>query len=301
MDNGTTINLKFTNRPKNGWGMFKSILAGRPAQAPEERLGVRFESEWLGAMADPKTLARYRRVCGLKEDGRLPMLYVHAMAMPLHMAMFISPSFPLRLFGLLHFSNSTEALRPIRDGERMDLRARIDGITPSPRGQMFTILTDVSVDGTVVWRETSVYLSPLPAGDRKKTDKPAGQASVEPDWGKPVAEWSLKADAGRKFSGPAGDPNPIHMSAITAKMFGFKRAIAHGMYSAARCLAIMERNRPVDGPCRFEVRFKKPLFIPGSVALHTATEEDGTRFVLKVKPRGEPHIDGRFTKAQVWD
>ncbi len=297
MAENTTVTLRFTNRPKNGLGMFATILAGRPSQAPENRLDVHFRSEWLGATADAKSLAGYRRVVGLADDGTLPMLYVHAMAMPLHMAMFTHKAFPLRLFGLLHFSNSITALRPIGDGEKMDLRATIDGIQPSPRGQMFTILTDVSVGGEVVWRETSVYLSPLPAGARKKSEKPAGQSATEPDWGEPVAQWKLGADAGRKFAGPAGDPNPIHMSAFTAKMFGFKRAIAHGMNSAARCLAILQKDHPIDGPCTFEVRFKRPFFIPGSVALHTAADGDATRFVLKVQPKGEPHIDGRFAPA----
>lgn len=294
MAENSTVTLKFTKRPDNGFGMFATILAGRPSQAPDGRLDVHFSSQWLGATADGKTLAGYRKVVGLPEDGNLPMLYIHAMAMPLHMAMFTHKAFPLRLFGLLHFSNSIEALRPIRDGEKMDLKARIDGIQPSPRGQMFTILTDVSVGGEVVWRETSVYLSPLPPSARKKGDKPAGTHAEEPAWGEPVASWKLGADAGRRFAGPAGDPNPIHMSAITAKMFGFKRAIAHGMNSAARCLAILQKEHPIEGPCVFEVRFKRPFFIPGSVALHTAADGDATRFVLKVQPKGEPHIDGRY-------
>lgn len=296
----STVHLQFTKRPKNRGGMLATVLAGRPGQAPDDRLDIHFQADWRGAVADMKSLEGYRKVCGLDDDGKLPMLYVHAMAMPLHMAMFTHRTFPLRLFGLLHFSNGIQTLRPVGVDEKMDLHAEIDGITPTPRGQQFTILTSVSVKGEVVWRETSTYLSPLPPGARTKSEKPAGAANTEPDWGEPVATWKLGADAGRRFAGPAGDPNPIHMSAITAKMFGFRSAIAHGMYSAARCLAILQKDHPVEGPCAFDVRFKRPLFIPGAVALFTAADGDATRFVLKVQPKGEPHIDGRLAPIPEW-
>ena len=42
--------------------------------------------------------------------------------------------------------------------------------------------------------------------------------------------------------GVSGDRNPIHMHELTAKAFGFPRAIAHGMWTKARCLAALERR-----------------------------------------------------------
>lgn len=33
------------------------------------------------------------------------------------------------------------------------------------------------------------------------------------------------------------DLNPIHLHALTAKAFGFPRALAHGMYTSARAFA----------------------------------------------------------------
>jgi acyl dehydratase len=83
---------------------------------------------------------------------------------------------------------------------------------------------------------------------------------------------------------------------LTARLFGYPRAIAHGMFSAARCLALLQHGLPADAPLALDLRFKRPLLIPGQVALHTAQgtapDQDTTRFVLKVQPSGEPHIDG---------
>jgi acyl dehydratase len=116
------------------------------------------------------------------------------------------------------------------------------------------------------------------------------------DWGEPVAKWKVPANAGRVFSRIANDPNPIHMSAITAKLFGFKQAIAHGMFSVGRCVAMIQKDHPVDGPFQVDVRFKRPLFIPGAVALHTIVDDEGTKFLLKVQPKGEPNVEGRIAR-----
>ena len=102
----------------------------------------------------------------------------------------------------------------------------------------------------------------------------------------------MAGDAGRRFAGPSGDWNPIHVSALTARLFGYPRAIAHGMFSAARCLAVLQNHLPSDAPLALDLRFKRPLLIPGQVALHTAQDAGATRFVLNVQPQGEPHIDG---------
>ena len=138
-------------------------------------------------------------------------------------------------------------------------------------------------------RETSTFLSPLARGKSGKRPTPDGS---EPDWGPPIAQWAVAGDAGRRFAGPSGDWNPIHVSALTARLFGYPRAIAHGMFSAARCLAVLQNHLPSDAPLALDLRFKRPLLIPGQVALHTAQDAGATRFVLNVQPQGEPHIDG---------
>ena len=56
----------------------------------------------------------------------------------------------------------------------------------------------------------------------------------------------------------------------------------------------LQAGRPATQPVTLDLRFKRPLLIPGSVALHTAPEGSATRFVLRVQPTGEPHIEGVF-------
>jgi len=79
----------------------------------------------------------------------------------------------------------------------------------------------------------------------------------------PTGRWDLSAGLGREYAAISGDRNPIHMSALTAKAFGFPRAIAHGMYTAARALAEVGPGR---GPTyRWTVDFAKPVLLPSKV------------------------------------
>ena len=41
-------------------------------------------------------------------------------------------------------------------------------------------------------------------------------------------------DTGLRFAGVVADYNPIHLKSWSAKLFGFKRPIAHGMFVAAK-------------------------------------------------------------------
>jgi hypothetical protein len=64
----------------------------------------------------------------------------------------------------------------------------------------------------------------------------------------------------------------------SAKLFGFPRAIAHGMWSKARTAAEIEDELNQDA-YRIEVAFKKPVFLPSSVMLKYHPGERGIEFV----------------------
>lgn len=288
------VELSFSNLPKTGGAVFKTIVAGRPAHVPQDKMNIKFQATWNQARADHAGLKKYRDLVGLKDDGSIPPMYIHAMVMPLRISMFAHKHFPLRLMGLVHYTNKIDVARDIRVDETFTVTSRIDGIKDTDKGQSFDVTTELKSGDEVVWKEVANFLSPLPPSKRNKS--PKGERPVEPDWGETVAKWDVPGNAGRVFSSVASDINPIHMSALTAKLFGFKRAIAHGMFSVGRCVSQILTDAPIDGPYSVDVRFKRPLFIPGSVALHTVVEENETKFLLKVMPKGEPHVEGTITR-----
>jgi acyl dehydratase len=88
----------------------------------------------------------------------------------------------------------------------------------------------------------------------------------------------------------SGDSNPIHLHPLPAKALGQPGAIAHGMWTLARCLAALEGE--LAEAYVVDVRFKLPLRIPGRAAFSF----DGRDFA--VWAGGKPHLEGTVTPGR---
>ena len=105
----------------------------------------------------------------------------------------------------------------------------------------------------------------------------------------PHGVWRVPGDIGRRYGGVSGDLNPIHLHPLSARLFGFPRAIAHGMWTKARAVAAMEAKLPEA--FAVDVGFRKPLLLPGKAAF--GIDED--RFaVTSPKDRNTIHLVGRL-------
>lgn len=227
------------------------------------------------AVADPGRLARYRALCGFADGDTLPPTYPHVLAFPAALALLTGRDFPLPALGLIHVANRITARRPIGVRERLTLRIRACDL----RGTTFDIVTQASVGSEVVWESASTYLHRESGGTGSAPAPPAvqGESTI----------WRVPADTGRRYAAVSGDRNPIHLSALTARMFGFRTAIAHGMWSKARVLAALE----LPGAFTVEVAFRSPIALPSSVRLVTA----GERFALTAPDGGRTHLYGAVT------
>ena len=240
------------------------------------------ELEERGLAAESGRVADYARVCGFRLRDELPATYPHVLAFPLQMSLMTDGSFPFSPVGLVHVGNRIEVRRPLRIGEELDLRVRPGEVEEHPKGRAFAIVTEARVDGDLAWREESTMLSRGGGGSGREDTATEGAA---PDF-RFVAEWRLPGDLGRRYASVSGDRNPIHMHALTAKAFGFPRAIAHGMWTKARCLAALEPVLPEA--YEVDVEFRKPILLPGRVDF----ERDGVHFAVRDGARF--HLVGRF-------
>ena len=104
----------------------------------------------------------------------------------------------------------------------------------------------------------------------------------------------LPADLGRRFAKVSGDFNPIHTSIIGAKLFGFRRAIAHGMWTLGRALAALQPPGGLD-QAEAHCDFKLPIFLPGQVALWGHPVSGPRReFEVRNFAGDKPHMRGLF-------
>jgi acyl dehydratase len=108
------------------------------------------------------------------------------------------------------------------------------------------------------------------------------------------AEWRLGGDLGRRYAAVSGDRNPIHMHSLTAKPLGFAGAIAHGMWTKARCLAALESRLP--DAFAVEVRFRRPIVLPARVEFAATTEGEEIAFAVRDVKKQTPHLEGLITK-----
>ncbi|MFJ4693692.1 MaoC family dehydratase [Streptomyces sp. NPDC088766] len=232
---------------------------------------------------DLARLAAYERVCGFPTgDDALPITYPHVLGFPLAMRIMSGRAFPLPLLGLVHTSITLTRHRPLPATGTYELLVHVDRLTPHRRGTEAVVVTGLRQDGETVWESESAYLA------RHRTPgQEAGQAPASTEGPLPVVdEWRLGADVGRRYGTVSGDRNPIHLSPLTARLLGFPRAIAHGMWTAARCLAA--HGTPAAAHVR--VDFRAPVLLPGAVALAA----DGRRFELRgAGEEGRTHLRGR--------
>jgi hypothetical protein len=235
-----------------------------------------------GVTADREHLAAYNRVCGFRLTDELPATYPHLLTYPLQIKLMAGSDFPFPLVGSVHVANRITQARPLRLTEKLDLRVHLENLRDHPRGRQFDMVSEALVDGEVVWSDVSTYLRRGGGEGRKERNEAEPLA--------PTAVWPVPGDIGRRYAEVSGDHNPIHLYSLTAKMFGFPRAIAHGMWTKARCLAALEGRLP--DAYTVDVTFKLPVLLPARVAFAAREHDDGWRFDLFGAKNGKPHLTG---------
>jgi hypothetical protein len=283
--------LEFARAPAV-WSMYPKIMMSRkPSLVPEGGEVPRIEARLAKVSIDRKHLASYSEICGAAAGATLPIAYPHVLAMPLHLAMLGAEAFPVKLFGLVHVQNRIAMREPISAEEPAEIRAWIEGHRDTDRGQEFDLHTEYVVANEPLWDETCTFLA------RKKPAPGAPKPSVARGDGTPdgvaVKSSSFRAPAGlgRRYGFISGDVNPIHMSDLSARAFGFPRAIAHGMWSLGRLASDFEAEQ-FNGGCELSVSFKLPIYMPGWLMLQRWPIENGTGFALRDGQGEKPHLNG---------
>ncbi|NJP34248.1 hypothetical protein HCJ94_20245 [Micromonospora sp. HSS6-12] len=248
----------------------------RAPQPPSVELTV------TGVPVDRSHLAAYDRVCGFRLTDRLPATFPHIMGFPLALRLMTAPDFPIPLTGVVHVGNRITVHRPISADETLDFTTYAENLRPHDRGRQVDVVLVGSVGGEEVWRGVSTYLGKerTPGGGERRDRAeraPAPAAS---------ARWRVEPSVGTAYARVSGDHNPIHTSRLGARLFGFRRPIAHGMWSKARCLAALEPRLP--DAYTVDVAFKLPLPLPSTVGFSSTPTGD---FALH-DSHGRPHLLG---------
>jgi hypothetical protein len=243
------------------------------------------------ASIDPARLADYDDVCGFRLRDVVPATFPHILAFPLQLSLMTDPSFPFGAIGLVHIANRIVQHRPISDDEKLQIKVWATPVEDHPRGKQFSLRSEARVGDELVWEEVSTNLKRGPGSEGAST--PGADVPRAEDL-PATAIWRLPGDLGRRYGSVSGDLNPIHMHRVSARLFGFPSAIAHGMWTKARCLAALGPRVPRVGGSGFivEVAFKKPILLPGKVEFCEADVDGGIAFGVRDPRKGRSHLDG---------
>ncbi len=239
-------------------------------------------------------VAAYARVCGFDPAATvLPLTYPHILAFPLHMELMLRKDFPLPLMGLVHIRNRITRLRTLHITDQLDIRCWLGEQRVTETGKEFDIHTEVSRGGEVCWLEVSTNLCRQKrSGSQRKSRSNSEQKHFACQ-----ESWSLAGNLGRRYARVSGDSNPIHLWPLTARLFGFRRHIAHGMWSKARIAAALSGSLNSERCC-LEVEFRRPVFLPARAVLHYSADDDDYRFEMRSPDGKQLHIRGSLMPVQ---
>lgn len=224
---------------------------------------------------DPKRLAAYRNVCGFADNGLLPPTYPHILAFALQMQLLTDKNFPFPLLGLIHLSNRIRVLRPMGGVNRVRISVQVQNLQPHAKGATFDLLTTLDDQLGPLWEAQSRML----CRGVKLEGEPVEEVLASTTMLTEVARWKAPADIGRQYARVSGDYNLIHLSAVSARLFGFPTAIAHGLWNKARTLAALADHLPTAN-VEIAVQFRKPVRLPGEVTLLASTAASSGDFRL---------------------
>jgi hypothetical protein len=243
---------------------------------------------------DPAQLSAYREICGFTSGEDLPITFPQVIAAAIQMHLLNQPQFPIPLVGLVHLRNKIEQQRALKADETFSVNVRTEGGgRTTDKGLEFDFVTEFAVADSVLWQATATVLHRA-----KKKEKASGKRAPSGSADAGLSNYDsfdAPADIGRRYGRISGDMNPIHLSPLSARLFGYPRAIAHGMWSLARCAALLE-SRLGGVPRALDVAFKQPLFLPGRVALKHRQVDRGFEFSLLARNSDKVHLTGSLLR-----
>ncbi|MFC3122123.1 MaoC/PaaZ C-terminal domain-containing protein [Agaribacter flavus] len=203
--------------------------------------------------------------------------YIQVLSLPMQMEMMIRQPFPFKVWGLVHIANTIRVKHLPQATGNLTINTQFGELFRHRRGVVFEVVTDAFQNEQKCLSATSYYLARINEQtlNQKAPDMPlfsetsilAGSAD---EAYQRIAELAFSVDAGRAYAKVSGDYNPIHLWPITANIFGFKRAIVHGMYSKAlifSSLHKLDRTRFSRGQFTFNTVFKSPISLPNTTKL----------------------------------
>lgn len=283
--------FSFRKKPSSLANYVRILLTRRPGNLHESAL-PRLTGRLENITPDPVNLSRYRDACGLKNDGKLPVLYPHVLASPVYMHLLSHKEFPIPLIGSLHLRNHIIRHRPIEENEPLTLEVMTGEKRIVKQGIEFDFTILLSSNGERLWESVTTWLKKGNYGSMYAQSPHAGIIKPIGDSRK-HAEAYIPKEIGKRFARITGDYNPIHISKFIAPLFGLKRDVAHAMWVCADTIRQLPRPES-ESPLRVDLAFKGPLFLDSRYLIKLKVKHSTLRFDTYCDDNPRPCIQGQI-------
>ena len=243
---------------------------------------------WQTFLPSARHYNKYCKLVGWKNAEQMHPFYWQGRGLSLQLRLLSHGKSPFKLLGLVHLQNRVEEYVECRTDIPCELVARFGTVYQHRRGLAVEVTVTGNQRGQRVYSATGTYLmqtslkpGPLPAYESAI----AGPGESSPE----TAELVFSAAMVRRYAKVSGDVNPIHLSTLTARLFGFKRAIVHGMYSGATAVSELDKQQALNGKA-VQLAFKRPMFVPAKAVLFSEQGDESTHFSLVSADREQAEI-----------
>lgn len=236
---------------------------------------------------DKANVAAYCELTGLRYRDTVPLTYPFALTFPIVLDLITGFDFPFSAIGAVHVENVITAHRPIAVTDTVGVSVHAENLREHRKGLLVDVVTEVAVGTEPAWHQVTTFLHQQRTS---LSDEPKPEPPAQPRLGPPNSILRITPGQIRRYAAVGGDRNPIHTSAIGARLFGFPAVIAHGMFSAAAVLANVEGRLP-DRVC-YHVKFGKPVLLPAAAGVYVERTDGGWDIAMRNMSKGYPYLTG---------
>ncbi|TRX55772.1 MaoC/PaaZ C-terminal domain-containing protein [Thalassomonas sp. M1454] len=238
-----------------------------------------FEQYNHAIVISPKKVKAFRQLFALNKSQKLPPSYAFIAAFPYLIKMFADKRFAYSPLGLIHLSSEFIEHQAINYSAPISIKIELKQNINDQRGKLIHIETSIYQNEILSLINNNIML--------KKIKTKAATRSVKSQQKYNFTGELLEVIKQAKiinYCKASGDFNPIHINTFMAKLFGFPKPIAHGMYLLNAAIAKTNIE-----PSYVKAQFKKPCFI------NTTAEININRGKINVfSERDKLHLDIAF-------